>query len=91
MRLIHAGTRPLAFSLWGCSFYDDTLDVKKTDAATVHLINSRTVGSNLGGVATPENAPPQAIEKLAVALDDLRLLGEIDLRLNHPVAGVVKP
>lgn len=86
MRFRHEGARPLEFFLWACSFYEETLEVKKADAATLHVIGISTIGSNLGGAPTQENASAPAIAKLAAALDDLRRLGEVDLQISHPAA-----
>ena len=84
MPLRHTGTRPLEMILWGCSFYDARLSVQKDDAAHIQLVGCNAVGDKAAKIE--DTLPPDALAPFSAALDDLRRLGEMDLKLNHPEA-----
>jgi len=81
---VHRGTRPLEMILWGCSFYDAKLSVQKHDAAHIQLVGCNAVGDKAAKIE--ETIPPDGLAPFSTALDDLRRLGEMDLKLNHPEA-----
>jgi hypothetical protein len=84
MKFRHTGTKPLNVIFWADSFYNCALTVQKEEAATISLVGCRGINSNLDGVQVEETPSPDTLAKLATALDDERLLGALDLRLNHP-------
>jgi hypothetical protein len=84
MPLVHTGTRPLEMILWGCSFYDARLSVQKDDAAHIQFVGCNGVGDKAAKIE--DTLPPDALAPFSAALDDLRRLGEMDLKLNHPEA-----
>ncbi|OPZ86633.1 MAG: Pectate lyase superfamily protein [bacterium ADurb.Bin429] len=83
MPLLHAGAKPLEMIVWGGSFYNTKLSVQKDAAARISLVGCSGVSEQLDGVQVEETLTPDTLKKLAIALDDLRLLGEMDLRINH--------
>ena len=84
MRLSQAGTLPLDIMFWANSFYGTKLVARKTEAARICLAGCVGVaGGSLKDVQVEENVSPEALGKLTLALDDLRILGELDIRLNH--------
>ena len=86
----HEGSSPFDLFVLGNCFYRTRLDVRKGTSARVYLVGNESVG-----VIEEDTAEPAAWEaedvteddtlaQLTRALDDLRRLGEVDLRLNHP-------
>lgn len=69
---------PVDIFLWAISFYDVKLDAQ-TQNARLFLIGS-------GGTTPPPATSSAGLAQLSHALDDLRRLGETDLKLNHPAA-----
>ena len=88
MRLLQTGTLPLEMVFWANSFFDTKLAAQQTATARLWLVGCLGVSAELSDVPVADTLPPEALAKLVPALDDLRTLGELDLRLNHP--GVVK-
>lgn len=86
MPLRHTGTRPLDLTLWACSFYNTALAVEAEPAARVRLLGRVSVSDKLESAEVEETVTPESLAELAGALDDLRALGEVDLRVNHPHA-----
>ena len=84
-----SGDRPLAVALVGCCFYHALLQPQTTGATHLYQLGDLPVDTK--GLA-PEEDPnlhadslaPDKLPLLARALDDLRRLGEADLRVNHP-------
>ena len=68
----------------GCSFYDARLSVQKDDAAHIQLVGCSGVGDKAAKIE--DTLSPDALAPFSSALDDLRRLGEMDLKLNHPEA-----
>jgi hypothetical protein len=87
MKLQHQGDRPLDFFILAPSFYNSHLDVTQGPGLHLYLVGAQQVGSNPTNwkPADPENLA-EALPKLSVALDDLRRLGEMDLKLLHAPA-----
>ena len=90
MPLSHTGTAPLEFIFWAGSFYNTSLAVQAEAAAKVRLLGCAGRGEQLDETAVADSPAPDTLARLAVALDDLRALGEWDLKLNHP-AVLAKP
>jgi hypothetical protein len=86
MPLVQTGARPLEMIVWGGSFYNTKLSVQKEETMRVSLVGCAGISDQLDGVQVEETLSPDTLARLATALDDLRLLGEMDLRVNH--AGV---
>ncbi len=79
MPLNHAGATPLEMIVWGGSFYNTQLAVQQEN--TLRLA---TIGCTSTTTPVEDAFTPDTLNRLALALDDLRLLGEMDLRVNHP-------
>jgi hypothetical protein len=92
MRLKQRGGGPLDLLFWASSWYGAKPDPLITTSATLLAVGNEFYGEAPN--ADPkvermffEEAPGEdVLEKLSLALDDLRRLGEADLRLNHPDA-----
>jgi hypothetical protein len=85
VRIVHTGERALELYLFANCFYNTKPDVSKGPGAQVFLIGN-------DGFKLPEQTVeykaddslgPEALGALSAALDDLRRLGEADLKLNH--------
>lgn len=91
MRLRQQGAEPLELFLLGCSWYGPEPDVMMTSAARLFILGNEAYGTSppigsLYGDGTPE----AALSKVSHALDELRRLGEQDMKLNHRQAPPVK-
>jgi hypothetical protein len=85
MKLYQQGTRPLDFFLLGGSFYNTKLEVRKEEGLRLFTLGSiRVPAPSPGDYSPDDNMALDTLDRLTPALDDLRRLGEIDLRLNHP-------
>ncbi|HEY3324654.1 MAG TPA: glycosyl hydrolase family 28-related protein [Planctomycetota bacterium] len=84
VRIVQTGDRPLDLFLMGICFYNTRPDIHKT-SANVYLVGN--AGFKLPEQTTDykadDNVSPEALAKISAALDDLRRLGETDLKLNH--------
>ena len=80
------GTRPLDFCMLGNSFYNTKLELKRNDATKVILIGNVTIGASLESDPVADTVTPETAGKVAGAFDELRKLGALDLKLNHPNA-----
>jgi len=74
------GRQPVDLYLAGCSFYGTKLDVQKQVSAHLFLLGSEAMPA---GNPQPEDNLHD-LSSLVPMFDDLRHLGELDLRLNHP-------
>jgi len=90
MRIRQKGDSAVELFLLGCSWYNGPQpDIQIGPAARVSLIANESYGQGKDGEPAPnaalfsEAASASALEKVSAALDDLRRLGEADLRLNH--------
>ena len=87
--VVHRGERKLDLFLWGNCFYKTHLEAAKSPALRLHLVGNE--GAAVEGKDTVlthesravDNLPSAELARLIPALDDLRRLGELDLRLNH--------
>jgi hypothetical protein len=79
------GTAPLDVIVFASTFYGTEPDFDQGEGLRPALIGNRAVDIKLDQLdASADMAPEGALERLAIALDDLRRLGEVDLRLTHP-------
>jgi len=87
-KLHHQGRQKLDFFLSSSCFYNAALEVRKEDGLQLHLTGNTIAGyrPEPGQFQAEDSAPPNVLEQLSAALDDLRLLGALDLRLNHGAA-----
>jgi hypothetical protein len=75
--------------LWANSFYQTHLEVEPKGRLRVHRIANHGVAiDDKDKTLSQENRaedslPAGKLHRLVPALDDLRRLGEVDLRLNH--------
>ena len=85
VKIIHTGDRGLELFLMGICFYNTKPDIHKSPSAQVYLVAND--GFKLPEQTTEYQADDQvdaaALAKMAAGLDDLRRLGDTDLRLNH--------
>jgi hypothetical protein len=90
MRMKQQGAAPVDILVWASSWYGAKPDPKFGAAARLSA-----AGNDFYGSAPPADPPVEqmffgeipadaTLAKLSRALDDLRHLGEMDLRLNHP-------
>jgi hypothetical protein len=85
--LQHQGDRPLDFYMLSPSFYNASLDVQQGTGLHLYMIGGQLVGSGATGWKPQDPANvADLLPKLTPALDDLRRLGETDLRLLHPAS-----
>jgi len=93
MRIRLEGGGPVELFLFGCSWYGAKPDAKAGRGGRVVLIGNESYGAVGGGQPVPDpalfgdRATAADAAKLSRALDDLRRLGEVDSRLNHPRPG----
>jgi urease alpha subunit len=90
MRMKQQGAMPVDLLVWASSWYGAKPDPQLSPAARLWAVGNEFYG------AAPEVDPvtermffkevptDATLARLSRALDDLRRLGEIDLRLNHP-------
>lgn len=92
MRMKQQGAEPVDLLVWGSSWYGAKPDPQLSSSAKLSAVGNEFYGAapdadpateRMFFHETPSNA---ALSNLSRALDDLRRLGEIDLRLNHPAA-----
>ncbi len=83
MKLQQTGAGPLDIVFWANSSYNTTLPQQK-ETAKIWSIGGIGVAGELARVKVDETVAPDTLDRISVALDDFRILGEWDLRLNHP-------
>jgi hypothetical protein len=82
------GTRPLEFFMSGMAVYTTTFELKKTNEKAIFIqTGNAQIGNNLNSESIADTCTPETLAKMANAFDDLRKLGEWDLKLNHPIVG----
>jgi hypothetical protein len=85
--LQHQGDRPLDFYLLAPSFYNTYLEVQQGTGLHLYMIGGQLAGSVATGWKPQDPANvADLLPKLTPALDDLRRLGEVDVRLLYPTA-----
>jgi len=84
-RLTQAGKAPVDVYIFGCLFWGARLEVEKQDTMRLFMIGNETLPDPRFVKYEPKDAfTHEALDGLARAFDDLSLLGEMDLKLNHP-------
>lgn len=92
MRIRQSGANPVELYLVGCSWYGSRPDLQISPAARVFMIGNEGYGAPSSGEPAPDDtafkeaASDEVLAKVSRGLDDLRRLGEADLRHNHPNA-----
>jgi hypothetical protein len=90
MRMKQSGNHAVEILLWGSSWYGAKPDPQLGPTARLSVAGNDSFGEAPAAAADIEQiffkeAPTEAtLSKLSRVLDDLRRLGEADLRLNHP-------
>jgi hypothetical protein len=90
MRMKQHGAAPVDLIVWGSSWYGARPDPQLSPSARLSAVGNEFYGTapEVDPVTERmffEKAPTDAaLAQLSRALDDLRRLGEADLRLNHP-------
>jgi hypothetical protein len=90
MRLSQQGAEAVDLLVWASAWYGAKSDPQIGPAARLWVVGNEFYGTAPDSNPATERAffrdpPPDApLAKLSRALDDLRRLGEADLRLNHP-------
>jgi len=90
MRMKQQGEAPVDLLVWGSSWYGAKPDAQLGPAARLASVGNESYGAAPAvDLATEQKffaeAPTEsALAQLNRALDDLRRLGEADVRLNHP-------
>jgi len=93
VRVTHEGDRAFELFLLANCFYRTRLAATIGESASVFLLGNEAVGFVDGDTVSPAEQEaddvitPEALAQVSVALDDLRRLGEVDLRLNHGAPG----
>jgi hypothetical protein len=93
MRMRQQGGGPLELFLIGCSWYGARPDVTLGPGGKLVVVGNESYGTGKDGepftdAAPFKQSPTEAdLARIGRALDDLRRLGEQDLRLNHPEQG----
>lgn len=92
MRLKQQGAEPVELFVWGSSWYGARPDPQLGSGAILWAAGNEFYGAApdadpvMERMFFEEAAPDATLAHLSRALDDLRRLGEADLRLNHPEA-----
>ena len=90
MRMKQQGAMPVDLLVWASSWYGARPDSQLGPAVRLLAVGNEFYGTASEGDPATERvffaeAPTEAaLARLSHALDDLRRLGETDLRLNHP-------
>jgi hypothetical protein len=85
-RIRQEGAAGVELFLLGCAWYDSKPAVEIGPAARLFTIGNDAVGMQRVRYEAEDVLPARPLRALIPALDDLRRLGELDLRLNHPDA-----
>jgi len=85
-RVRHTGQRPLNLYLLGSFFYNSRLDVQKDEAMKLFLVGCDGTPVEDARYDPRRDVLPEDMSSLAQAFDELRRLGALDLKLNHPNA-----
>lgn len=90
MRFKQQGESQVQLYLWGSSWYGTAPDSQLSHTTQLFPVGNEFYGSSPASDAALDrlffNVVPTetTLAQLSRALDDLRRLGELDLRLNHP-------
>jgi hypothetical protein len=83
-RMWQTGDDPVKLYILASTFYDTKPDIRKTDAAKFYFIGNMPFGMQTVQYTAEDVLPEADMSSLIPMLDDLRRLGETDLKLNHP-------
>jgi hypothetical protein len=88
-KLRHQGRQPLDFFLSSSCFYNAVLETRQESGLHLFLVGNTVAGDRCPPLTSQadDRLAPHTLASLSAALDDLRTLGELDLRLNHPPRG----
>lgn len=75
MKIVQEGARPLDLFLVGCSFYNTQITAELGEGAHLFTVGNQRVPVKEGEFQAPDNLAPDTLQKLSLALDDLRKLG----------------
>ena len=87
--VVHKGSAKVDVFLWGNCFYKTHLETSKGPGLKLHLAGNEGVAVNAADKVlshenrADDNMSPAELIRLAPALDDLRRLGALDLKINH--------
>ncbi|HEY5913653.1 MAG TPA: glycosyl hydrolase family 28-related protein [Verrucomicrobiae bacterium] len=90
MRMKQQGAEPVELFVWASSWYGAKPDPQLGPTARLWAVGNEFYGTapagdlEMEGSFLQEAPTDSSLTKLSRALDDLRRLGEIDLRFNHP-------
>jgi hypothetical protein len=82
-RIRQEGASPVELFLVGCVWYDSKPDVLMGPAARLTILGNEALLMQTVQYGAEDAMSAQSLPALTRALDDLRRLGELDLRLNH--------
>jgi hypothetical protein len=89
-RIVQQGAGSVELFLVGCSWYDSSPDIDTGSSARTSVIGNDAFGMQTVQYSAGDEASAQALSELSLALDDLRRLGEVDLRLNYPETATLR-
>jgi hypothetical protein len=82
-KLRHEGQRPVDFWLLGTVCYNTKLDFTGGPGLKLWRAGNLAVGDTAGTAGNGDLLPDEGVAAVAAGLDDLRRLGEADVRVNH--------
>lgn len=84
-KILLQGTRAVDLFILSSCFYAVSLEVTRQPAANLYFLGSLGKGKDLEAVdQVQDSTPTQKVKDVSKALDDMRRLGELDLKMNHP-------
>lgn len=86
--VVQVGAQTVDLTVFGCCYYATKPDEQVTSAAKLSYVGNEGFGMSKVGYAAGDVNASSALPSLALALDDLRRLGAVDVALNYPQAAV---
>jgi hypothetical protein len=83
-RIRQEGAGAVELFLVGCAWYDSKPEVQIGPAARLFIVGNEGFGMQNVQYGAEDAMTGETLPSLSHALDDLRRLGELDLRVNHP-------
>jgi Pectate lyase superfamily protein len=84
-KMLFTGKRPADLFILSSCFYAVPLQVTKKSPLNLYFLGSLGKGKDLNAVnQVKDSTPKKKVKDISKAFDDLRRLGELDLKLNHP-------
>ncbi|HYG77337.1 MAG TPA: glycosyl hydrolase family 28-related protein, partial [Planctomycetota bacterium] len=80
-RFVHRGDAPFLLTVWGGSFYNSKPEFKLGNTARLIVAGCRSPGDTVES-SVKDVGTAQALPALARAFDDMRRLGEVEMKLN---------